>query len=108
MRFDLCVDVLELRVAIGMASTFLALAIDLTAIAKTFEQLGNPARRNEMSHVAQRRGELHVAFQIPTAAAASDRRASPVRATAAGRPAASNPCASAATVRRQRVDFSAR
>src|SRR5208283_5536316 len=42
MRFDLRVDVLELRVPIGMASAFLALAIDLTAIAEAFEQLRNP------------------------------------------------------------------
>ena len=39
MRFDLRVDVLELRVAIGMASALLALTIDLTAIAEAFEQL---------------------------------------------------------------------
>ena len=88
MRFDLRVDVLELRVAIGMASAFLALAIDLTAIAEAFEQLGNPARRNAMSHVAQRRGEFGVAFRHPQRAVASDRRASPARATAAGLPAA--------------------
>ena len=65
MRFDLRVDVLELRVAIGMASAFLALAIDLTPIAEAFEQLGNPARGNAMSHVAQRRGEFGVAFRHP-------------------------------------------
>jgi hypothetical protein len=65
MRFDLRGDVFELRVAIGMASAFLALAIDLTAIAEAFEQLGNPARRNAMSHLAQRRGELGVAFRHP-------------------------------------------
>ena len=65
MRFDLRVDVLELRVAIGKASAFLALAIDLTPIAEAFEQLGNPARGNAMSHVAQRRGEFGVAFRHP-------------------------------------------
>ena len=65
MRRGLRIDVLELRVAIGMASAILALAIDLTAIAEAFEQLRNAARRNAMSHVAQRRGELGVAFRHP-------------------------------------------
>src|SRR5208283_5277176 len=65
MRFNLRVDVLELRVAIGMASAFLALAIDLTAVAEAFEQLRDAARRNAMPHVAQRRGELGVAFRHP-------------------------------------------
>jgi len=59
IRLGLRVDVLELRVPIGMASAFLALAVDLTAIAEAFEELGNPARRNAMPHAAQRRWTLH-------------------------------------------------
>ncbi len=44
MRFDLRVDVLDLRVAIRMTSAFLAVEGDLMAIAEAFEQLRNPAR----------------------------------------------------------------
>src|SRR5208337_342833 len=51
---DLRVDMFELSVSVGMMTAFLGLAVDLAAIAEAFEQLGNPARRNTMPHVAWR------------------------------------------------------
>src|SRR4029077_4564533 len=62
---DLLVDVFELSIAVGMTAAFLGLAIDLPAVAKAFEQLGDAARRHLMPHVAQRRGELCMALRYP-------------------------------------------
>lgn len=62
---NLRVDVLELRVAIGVARAFLGLAIDLPAIAEPFEQLRDARRRDLMSHLAQRRCKLGVALRDP-------------------------------------------
>ena len=107
IRFDLRVDVLELRVAIGMASAFLALAIDLTAIAEAFEQLRDrlaetrcPMSRNAVASLAWL-FDTHSNGRIGSPSVAGS-------ATAAGLRAASDPCASAAAVRRQCVEFSER
>ena len=62
---DLRVDMLELSVPVEMTAAFQALAVDLTAVAETIEQLRNPARRNTMPHVAQRERELRMALGHP-------------------------------------------
>jgi Tetratricopeptide repeat len=59
---DLLVDAFELSFAVGMTAAFFGLAIDLLAVAKAFEQLGDAARRHLVPHVAQRRGELCMAL----------------------------------------------
>ena len=56
---------LELSVPVDMMAAFQALAVDLTAIAETIEQLGDPARRDAMPHVAQRQRELRMALGHP-------------------------------------------
>jgi hypothetical protein len=61
-RQDLCIDVFELRIAVGMLRAFLGFPVDLPAIPEPFEQLRNAARRNLMAHLTQRRRELGVAL----------------------------------------------
>jgi hypothetical protein len=63
--FDLCVDMFELSVPVDMMAALQALAVDLAAVAETFEQLRNPARRNAMPYIAQRQREFGVALGHP-------------------------------------------
>ena len=62
---NLRVDVLELRVAIGMVRALLGLAVDLAAIAELFQQIRNACLGNLVSHLAQNGSKFGVAFRNP-------------------------------------------
>jgi hypothetical protein len=64
-RQDLCIDMFELRIAVGMLRAFLGFPVDLPTIPEPFEQPRNAARRNLMAHLTQRRRELGVALGYP-------------------------------------------
>jgi hypothetical protein len=51
---DSCVDVLELRVAVGMVRPFLRLAIALKAVAGRVEQTADSSRTQRVSLLGQR------------------------------------------------------
>src|SRR6476646_378594 len=62
---DMSVDVLELRVAIGMARAFVGLAIVLTREAELDELLLHRVGADRMAHLAQSLGELVHALRHP-------------------------------------------
>jgi hypothetical protein len=64
-RENLPVYMLELRVPVGMAAAFQALAIDLTTVARLFQQSGQAAGRDPMPHRDQRRRQFGVALRHP-------------------------------------------
>jgi len=61
----LCVDVLELAVAVGMVAPFLGLSIDLPAVLEFAQQLGDAAWVDRVPHCAQRFRKFGVAFRHP-------------------------------------------
>ena len=64
-RHDLRVDVLELRVAIGMLRAFVRLAIVLAREAELHQLLAHRVGADRMAHLRQRRGELVHALRHP-------------------------------------------
>jgi hypothetical protein len=59
------VDVLELRVPVGMAAAFQALAVDLAAVARLFKQSRQAAGRDPMPHRGQSRRQFGMALRHP-------------------------------------------